>query len=120
LAGVDIGYDSACGTPSSMHAKAASWILATSRSMGFWIEKLYRRNSSILIFRTVGYGNDYAVWKDIEQSRLVGYDYVLSIEHEDSLMSSNEGASNISQQVVISETEGEAIGHNLLKVSVAD
>jgi sugar phosphate isomerase/epimerase len=44
------------------------------------------------IFRTVGYGNDYAVWKDmISTLRMVGYDGVLSIEHEDSLMSSNEG-----------------------------
>lgn len=44
------------------------------------------------IFRTVGYGNDYAVWKDmISTLRMVGYDGVLSIEHEDSLMSNNEG-----------------------------
>jgi len=44
------------------------------------------------IFRTVGYGNDYALWKDIVSNlRLVGYDYVMSIEHEDSLMSVNEG-----------------------------
>lgn len=44
------------------------------------------------IFRTVGYGHDYSVWKDmISTLRMVGYDGVLSIEHEDSLMSSNEG-----------------------------
>lgn len=44
------------------------------------------------IFRTVGYGHDDAVWKDIISTlRMVGYDGVLSIEHEDSLMSSNEG-----------------------------
>ncbi|NPV47645.1 MAG: sugar phosphate isomerase/epimerase [Armatimonadetes bacterium] len=44
------------------------------------------------IFRTVGYGNDYSVWKDmISTLRMVGYDGVLSIEHEDSLMSNNEG-----------------------------
>lgn len=64
------------------------------------------------IFRTVGYGNDYAVWKDIVSNlRLVGYDYVLSIEHEDSLMSSNEGlrkAIHFLKQVVITEPRGEA------------
>ena len=44
------------------------------------------------IFRTVGYGHGYDVWKDIISAlRMVGYDDVLSIEHEDSLMSVNEG-----------------------------
>lgn len=44
------------------------------------------------IFRAVGYGHDYQVWKDIVSSlRMVGYDDVISIEHEDSLMSTEEG-----------------------------
>ncbi|MFA9380790.1 MAG: sugar phosphate isomerase/epimerase family protein [Acetanaerobacterium sp.] len=44
------------------------------------------------IFRTVGYGSDYQTWKDIMSAlRIVGYDYVVSIEHEDSLMSPDEG-----------------------------
>jgi len=44
------------------------------------------------IFRSVGYGHDYSVWKDIVSNlRLVGYDDVLSIEHEDSLMTPTEG-----------------------------
>ncbi|NSW92903.1 MAG: sugar phosphate isomerase/epimerase [Firmicutes bacterium] len=44
------------------------------------------------IFRTVGYGHDEQVWKDIVSNlKMVGYDDVLSIEHEDSLMSVNEG-----------------------------
>jgi len=44
------------------------------------------------VFRSVGYGHDYQVWKDIVSAlRMTGYDYVLSIEHEDSLMSVNEG-----------------------------
>jgi len=46
------------------------------------------------IFRTVGYGHDYDFWKDfVSTLRMVGYDGVLSIEHEDSLMSVNEGFS---------------------------
>jgi sugar phosphate isomerase/epimerase len=44
------------------------------------------------LFRTVGYGHGYQVWKDIFSNlRMVGYDDVISIEHEDSLMSVNEG-----------------------------
>ena len=44
------------------------------------------------IFRSVGYGNDALYWKDIISNlRMVGYDYAISIEHEDSLMSKNEG-----------------------------
>jgi sugar phosphate isomerase/epimerase len=47
------------------------------------------------IFRTVGWGHDLAVWKEmVSELRLVGYDLVLSIEHEDSLMSMDEGFRN--------------------------
>jgi sugar phosphate isomerase/epimerase len=43
-------------------------------------------------FRTLGYGHDTKTWKDlISTLRLVGYDYVISIEHEDALMSADEG-----------------------------
>jgi len=44
------------------------------------------------IFRTIGWGHDESLWRDIVSAlRLVGYDWVLSIEHEDSLMSMEEG-----------------------------
>ena len=44
------------------------------------------------VFRSVGYGNDETYWKEIISNlRMVGYDYAISIEHEDSLMSQNEG-----------------------------
>ena len=44
------------------------------------------------VFRTVGYGHDADVWKDmVSMLRKVGYDYVMSIEHEDSLMGISEG-----------------------------
>ncbi len=43
-------------------------------------------------FRSIGYGHDAGVWKDIVSAlRLIGYDYVISIEHEDALMSTDEG-----------------------------
>ncbi len=44
------------------------------------------------IFRTVGYGHAFGWWKEfISTLRMFGYDYVLSIEHEDTLMSPDEG-----------------------------
>lgn len=59
------------------------------------------------IFRTVGYGHDAKVWKDIISNlRLVGYDGAVSIEHEDSLMTGKEGlekAIKFLQDVIIFE-----------------
>ena len=64
------------------------------------------------IFRTVGYGNDALVWKDIVSAlRMVGYDDVLSIEHEDSLMAGPEGlakAVTFLRDIVIKAPAGEA------------
>lgn len=63
------------------------------------------------VFRSVGYGLDYAKWKEIMSAlRLVGYDYVISIEHEDSLMTPNEGlVKGISflKEVMMFEDKGE-------------
>ena len=59
------------------------------------------------IFRAVGYGNGLDYWRDmISNLRLVGYDRVLSIEHEDSLMTIDEGlahAVEFLQQSIIRE-----------------
>jgi sugar phosphate isomerase/epimerase len=64
------------------------------------------------IFRTVGYGHGEDVWRDIISNlRLVGYNGALSIEHEDSLMSANEGfekAVKFLQSLVIEEEPGAA------------
>jgi sugar phosphate isomerase/epimerase len=44
------------------------------------------------VFRTVGYGQGEKAWRDIISTlRATGYDYVLSIEHEDSYLSIAEG-----------------------------
>jgi sugar phosphate isomerase/epimerase len=44
------------------------------------------------IFRTCGYGHGAAWWKEfVSTLRMFGYDNVLSIEHEDSLLSPEEG-----------------------------
>ncbi|HYZ13111.1 MAG TPA: sugar phosphate isomerase/epimerase [Actinomycetota bacterium] len=58
-------------------------------------------------FRTVGYGQGERTWRDfVSALRAVDYDYVLSIEHEDQLMSMDEGlrkAIELLQAVVIRE-----------------
>lgn len=62
-------------------------------------------------FRTVGYGHDSKVWADIMSTlRLYGYDYVVSIEHEDGLMSIDEGLSkaiNTLKPILIRESVGD-------------
>jgi sugar phosphate isomerase/epimerase len=64
------------------------------------------------IFRTVGYGHDQSCWNNIvAQLRMAGYDHVLSIEHEDSLMSADEGlrrAVQFLRQTLIREKPGRA------------
>jgi sugar phosphate isomerase/epimerase len=43
-------------------------------------------------FRTVGYGQPEKLWRDMMSAlRTAGYDYVVSIEHEDGLLSIDEG-----------------------------
>ena len=64
------------------------------------------------VFRTVGYGNGKEMWNAIISTlKATGYDGVISIEHEDSLMSPKEGlekAVKFLQEVIIYETAGEA------------
>ena len=59
------------------------------------------------VFRALGYGNDTKLWKDmVSMLQLVGYNHVMSIEHEDSLMTSKEGlekAISFLRSVIISE-----------------
>lgn len=63
------------------------------------------------IFRTMGYGHGADVWNEITSAlRMVGYDYAVSIEHEDSLMSNKEGLSKaikFLQEALIFEGKGE-------------
>ena len=62
-------------------------------------------------FRTVGYGHDVKFWKDfISTLRLVGYDHVISIEHEDALLSIDEGlakAVDLLKDAIITQPPGE-------------
>lgn len=62
------------------------------------------------LFRTVGFGNGEAYWRDIISAlKLAGYDYAVSIEHEDALMSKTEGlekAASFLKPLLIAETAG--------------
>lgn len=61
-------------------------------------------------FRSVGYGHSVEWWKDLVSTlRVGGYDHVLSIEHEDGLMSPMEGlrkAISVLRVAVIEEPAG--------------
>lgn len=49
-------------------------------------------NTRAWTFRTVGYGHSPSIWGEIVSAlRINGYDYVISIEHEDPIMSIEEG-----------------------------
>lgn len=65
------------------------------------------------VFRALGYGHDVKWWSDICSAlRLVGYDKVMSIEHEDSLMSIDEGlekAVAVLKQCIISSPKPSTI-----------
>ena len=62
-------------------------------------------------FRTIGYGHDMGVWKDIMSAlRSAGYDGAISIEHEDAYMSTEEGlekAIAFLKEVIIKEQPAE-------------
>jgi sugar phosphate isomerase/epimerase len=62
------------------------------------------------IFRTVGYGHPRHFWCDfVSALRMTGYDGTLSVEHEDSLMTSREGLEKgvrFLQSIVLNEPKG--------------
>jgi sugar phosphate isomerase/epimerase len=63
------------------------------------------------IFRTVGYGHPRHFWCNfVSTLRMIGYDGVLSMEHEDSLMTPREGLEKgvrFLQSIVLGEAKGE-------------
>ncbi len=91
-----------------VHAKDTQIYGANLPRTGVFDTKPYtdERNRS-WIFRTCGYGHGAEWWKEfISTLRMHGYDYVLSIEHEDSLLSPEEGLTKAAQflnEIVIKE-----------------
>jgi sugar phosphate isomerase/epimerase len=75
--------------------------------------KTYRRMAErSWLFRSVGFGHDEFEWKRIVSAlRLSGYDYVMSIEHEDALASIDEGlkaAVDVLSRAILTEPPVEA------------
>jgi sugar phosphate isomerase/epimerase len=76
-----------------VHAKDVAIDGAMTRRNGVLDVKHYSRVlERSWLFRTVGYGHGEKTWRDIVSAlRATDYDYVVSIEHEDSLLSVDEG-----------------------------
>jgi len=94
-----------------VHAKDVGVDPLNTALNGVLDTKLYSQvDQRSWVFRTVGYGHDYKTWKNIITAlRMVGYDDVLSIEHEDSLASLEEGflkAVSFLKEVMLREKMG--------------
>jgi sugar phosphate isomerase/epimerase len=76
-----------------VHAKDVAIDPSNVATNGVIDAKSYRRmRERSWLFRTVGWGHDELTWKNIVTAlRMAGYDYVMSIEHEDALLSIDEG-----------------------------
>lgn len=96
-----------------VHAKDTQMYPANLPRTGVLDTKRYtdERNRG-WIFRTCGYGHGAEWWKEfVSTLRMHGYDSILSIEHEDSLMSPEEGlakAAAFLNELVIREKPGTA------------
>jgi sugar phosphate isomerase/epimerase len=91
-----------------VHAKDVALDLQNVAVNGVIDTKTYRRMSErSWLFRSVGWGHDELTWKRLVSAlRLVNYDYVMSIEHEDALASVDEGlraAVDMLSRVVLAE-----------------
>lgn len=93
------------------HAKDTSIDPYNTAVNGVLDTKHYADPKRSWLFRTVGYGHDTLTWnRIISELRKTGYDDVLSIEHEDAVMSGEEGlrkAIRFMQNVLIYEPAGE-------------
>jgi sugar phosphate isomerase/epimerase len=91
-----------------VHAKDLAFDRQNVAVNGVLDVKSYRRmRERSWLFRSVGWGHDARVWKEIVSAlRLAGYDHVVSIEHEDALLSIDEGlkaAVDLLSTVVLTE-----------------
>jgi sugar phosphate isomerase/epimerase len=91
-----------------VHAKDLAFDRGNTAVNGVLDAKSYTRLAErSWLFRSVGWGHDEHEWKRIVSAlRLAGYDYVMSIEHEDALASIDEGlraAVDMLHRVVLTE-----------------
>jgi sugar phosphate isomerase/epimerase len=94
-----------------VHAKDTAIHEWNSATHGTLDTKHYRDElNRAWIFRTVGYGHSRHFWCNfISTLRMTGYDGVLSMEHEDSLMTAREGLEKgvrFLQGIVLGEAKG--------------
>ncbi len=95
-----------------VHAKDAGFNDRQARVNGLLDPKTFKDvQGRAWIYRTVGYGHDEAFWrKFVSTLRMLGYDDVLSIEHEDLLIDPEEGfelAVGVLQKVILRKPVGE-------------
>lgn len=100
------------GTLYHFHAKDTYIDHANTARTGVLDTKHYARIlDRSWTFRTVGYGHGELFWRQaLSTLRAVGYDYVVSIEHEDPLASRDEGltrAVSLLRSVMFTEPAGE-------------
>lgn len=100
------------GTIYHVHAKDCRIDDDNTRANGVLDTKSYGDEiNRSWVFRTVGYGHSEEFWRDfVSTLRMIGYDGVMSIEHEDSLMSADEGfkkAVHFLKGIIIKEKPGE-------------
>jgi sugar phosphate isomerase/epimerase len=91
-----------------VHAKDVALDARNVAVNGVIDTKTYRRMADrSWLFRSVGWGHDELAWRQIVSAlRLSGYDYVMSIEHEDALASVDEGlkaAIDLLSRVILTE-----------------
>lgn len=96
-----------------VHAKDLAFDRQNVAVNGVLDVKSYRQmQARSWLFRSVGWGHDETEWKRIISAlRLAGYDYVISIEHEDALASVDEGlraAVDLLSRVILTEPPVEA------------
>lgn len=94
-----------------VHAKDTAIHEWNSRTHGVLDNKHYRDElNRSWIFRTVGYGHPRHFWCSfVSALRMAGYDGVLSMEHEDSLMTAREGLEKgvrFLQSIILQEPKG--------------
>lgn len=95
-----------------VHAKDTALHAANVRRNGVLDTKPYKQVlDRSWAFRTVGYGHSEALWRALVSTlSAVGYEGAISIEHEDNLMSIDEGLSKavtLLDQVLLKERPGE-------------
>jgi len=95
------------------HAKDTKVYESNSRVKGVLDTEPYTEEPDrSWLFRSIGYGHGEEFWKDVVSTlRMIDYDGALSIEHEDSLTSPNEGlekAIDVLQRSVFETTPGDA------------